>query len=118
MSNTYEMNSQASQVIEKARIRQAVLKKQAVEELLGIVNRICEQEGTSYFAVGDLLTLGMTGTDSDPERTCAVSVRPWKHSSPFALMDSSTFSLDPAIEIWTCSSPLSGASAIGISIFP
>lgn len=68
MSNTYEMNSQASRVIEKARIRQAVLKKQALEELLGIVNRICEQEGTSYFAVGDLLTLGMTGTDSDPER--------------------------------------------------
>ena len=68
MGENYEMNSQARRVIENARNRQAALKKQAVEELLAIVNGICEQEGTAYFAAGDLLTLGMDGTDSDPER--------------------------------------------------
>lgn len=97
----YTIADDVQKMIDKTTQRKAHCKKQVLEELLGIINNVCEENHLQYFAVGKLLAyaeydedyypddfiyyIGMARADYDlffeemkkREKTCQVTVMPF-----------------------------------------
>jgi len=60
-------NEEAVKVIEESIRRKMDRKRESLSEFLGIINEICRDKDLQYFAMGKLLTYGLTGEDPFPE---------------------------------------------------
>ena len=67
-TGTGAVNQDAERVILSAELQRRKLKEKTLGELIRIVNDICMDLDISYFAVGDLLSFCLAGSDTDPER--------------------------------------------------